>query len=306
MEAAASAYKIIITGTITPGIMKAHACARELKEKQPDQVLDYTMTTLFTAQWDLHLKELQNLKKGEFYHHKGHSLVVYLEHSNGQTTFIGGCESFLEWALQQFRYTDTTSNIIYKNLSSNAYKAALHQTEGRSYVQIEISIGGARPEKVLIELFDDICPKTCENFRQLCVGFKRVADQKLISYVNTDFDRVVKGKFITCGDIKRLFGLPGSFSTFEEGEFADESFAKKHDEPGLLGMCQRSGYANTNECQFYITLSAPLKFMDNKNVVFGRIVNGMRTIRMIEQQETYNEVPVKKVTFESAKVMQQE
>ena len=157
---------------------------------------------------------------------------------------------------------------------------------------------------MLIELFDDICPKTCENFRQLCVGFKRVADQKLISYVNTDFDRVVKGKFITCGDIKRLFGLPGSFSTFEEGEFADESFAKKHDEPGLLGMCQRSGYANTNECQFYITLSAPLKFMDSKNVVFGRIVNGMRTIRMIEQQETYNEVPVKKVTFESAKIMQ--
>ena len=79
-----------------------------------------------------------------------------------------------------------------------------------------------------------------------------------------------------------MFGLPGSFSCFDEGEFADESFAKKHDEPGAIGMCQRGGLPNTNECQFYITLNAPLKFMDNKNVIFGRIVNGMRTIKLIE------------------------
>jgi cyclophilin family peptidyl-prolyl cis-trans isomerase len=112
----------------------------------------------------------------------------------------------------------------------------------------------------------------------------------------------VPGKFIQGGDIRRLFGLPGAFSTYADGEFADESFAKKHTEPGLLGMCHRQGYANTNECQFYITLSAPLTFMDNKNVVFGRIVNGMRTIRMIEQQETYNEAPIKKVTIDAAAI----
>lgn len=198
---------------------------------------------------------------------------------------------------------DNTAKIIYKNLSSNAYKAAINDTDGRSYVQMSIASGGGRPENVLIELFDDTCPKTCENFRQLCVGYKRVADQKLISYLNTDIDRIVKGKFIQGGDIRKLFGLPGAFSIYEEGEFADESFAHKHDQPGLLGMCQRSGYANTNECAFYITLGAPLKFMDNKNVIFGRIVNGFRTIKMIENQETYNEVPVKKVTIEAATIV---
>lgn len=302
MDSATEAVHIVITGTISPLTMKCYTCARELKEKYSEQVADFTLTTLFPAQWDLHLKELQNLKKGEFYKHKGHSLIVYLAHPSGETTYIGGCESFLEWALQGFRYVDNTSNIIYKNLSSNAYRTAINETDGRSYVQLEIAQGGGRPEKVLIELFDDVCPKTCENFKQLCTGFKRVADQKLVSYLNTDIDRVVKGKFIQGGDIRKLFGLPGSFSTYEDGEFADESFAKKHDEPGLLGMCHRSGYANTNECQFYITLSAPLKFMDNKNVVFGRIVNGMRTIKMIEQLDTYNEVPVKKVTIEAAKI----
>ena len=297
-----SSCHIMITGTISPQIMKCYTCARELKEKHPDKVSDYTITHLFPAQWDLYLKELQNLKKGKFYQHKGHNLVVYLAHPSGETTYIGGQESFLEWALQGFRYVDNTANIIYKNLSANGYKTAINDTEGRSYVQLDITQGGGRPEKVLIELFDDVCPKTCENFRQLCVGYKRVADHKLISYLNTDIDRVVKGKFVQGGDIRKLFGLPGAFSIYEEGEFADESFAKKHDEPGLLGMCQRSGYANTNECQFYITLSAPLKFMDNKNVIFGRIVDGMRTIRMIEQQDTYNEVPVKKVTIDAAKL----
>ena len=42
--------------------------------------------------------------------------------------------------------------------------------------------------------------------------------------------------------------------------------------------------------------------MDNKNVVFGRIVNGMRTIKIVERQELYNEKPVKKITIDSAKV----
>ena len=39
-----------------------------------------------------------------------------------------------------------------------------------------------------------------------------------------------------------------SYSAFDEGEFADESFSVKHTEPGLLGMCKRNDYNNTNEC----------------------------------------------------------
>ena len=70
-----------------------------------------------------------------------------------------------------------------------------------------------------------------------------------------------------------------SYSTFDEGEFADERFRVKHPEPGLLGMCKRNDYNNTNECQFYVTLGAPLSYMDNKNVVFGRIINGMDTFK---------------------------
>lgn len=73
------------------------------------------------------------------------------------------------------------------------------------------------------------------------------------------------------------------------GEFADESFHVKHTEVGLLGMCKRSGVKHSNETQFYITLGAPLEFLDNENVVFGRVVMGMDTLARVGQLDTENE-----------------
>ena len=63
----------------------------------------------------------------------------------------------------------------------------------------------------------------------------------------------------------------------------------KHTEIGLLGMCKRNGKKHSNECQFYITTGAPLDFLDNENVVFGRVVSGMHFIETIEKLETVNE-----------------
>lgn len=41
--------------------------------------------------------------------------------------------------------------------------------------------------RVVVELFSDICPKTCENFRCLCTG-----KQRKIKYaqINLDFNNV--------------------------------------------------------------------------------------------------------------------
>lgn len=72
-------------------------------------------------------------------------------------------------------------------------------------------------------------------------------------------------------------------------EFDDESFHVKHTEIGLLGMCKRGGVKHSNETQFYITLGAPLNFLDNENVVFGRVISGMHFLEEIEKLETVNE-----------------
>lgn len=54
-------------------------------------------------------------------------------------------------------------------------------------------------------------------------------------------------------------------------------------------MCKRSGLKHTNNSQFYITTGAPLSFLDNENVVFGRVISGMHFIESIEKLETVNE-----------------
>lgn len=85
-----------------------------------------------------------------------------------------------------------------------------------------------------------------------------------------------------------------------EGEFADESFHIKHTEIGLLGMCKRKAYQHSNECQFYVTTGAPLTFLDNKYVVFGRVVAGMRAFKLIEKLDIINERPVQTVKIVEA------
>lgn len=44
---------------------------------------------------------------------------------------------------------------------------------------IDVTIGDVEVGRLQMELFADVCPKTCENFRQLCTGeFKYVCDTR--------------------------------------------------------------------------------------------------------------------------------
>lgn len=118
----------------------------------------------------------------------------------------------------------------------------------------------------------------------MCCGFKRESDGETVSYVGSEIHRIVPGMFIQGGKCKAL----GCTSAFEE-EFHDESYHVKHTERGLLGMCKREDLKHTNEAQFYITTGAPLSFLDNKNVCFGRVIRGMDIIDKIDKLETVNE-----------------
>jgi len=56
-------------------------------------------------------------------------------------------------------------------------------------------------------------------------------------------------------------------------------------------MCKRNGIPDTNECQFYVTLDAPLNFLDGQTVIFGRIIEGFRVFNMIGKTDLLNEKP---------------
>lgn len=57
-------------------------------------------------------------------------------------------------------------------------------------------------------------------------------------------------------------------------------------------MCKHDGGKHTNDSQFYITMGAPLTFLDNENVIFGRVIQGMSHLEAISQLETVNEQPI--------------
>lgn len=101
----------------------------------------------------------------------------------------------MEWALQTYRYTDKTSDLIYKKLAYDSNKKAFNDTPGRSYCYMNLNHGAALSSKVVFELFDDVCPKTCENFRSLCKSVTLGPGRPLIGYEGTGVHRVVKGMY---------------------------------------------------------------------------------------------------------------
>lgn len=64
---------------------------------------------------------------------------------------------------------------------------------------------------MVIELFDEYCPKTCENFRTLCTGYEKKDDNgnaitEKMSYANSEIHRVVKGMYVQAGDLSKIYG----------------------------------------------------------------------------------------------------
>ena len=169
---------------------------------------------------------------------------------------------------------------------------------GNPVVFFDISIGGHSAGRIKMELFRDVVPKTAENFRQLCTGEFKL-NKVPIGYKNCTFHRIIKDFMIQGGDFVKGDGT-GSLSIFGE-RFPDENFVLKHDKPGLLSMAN-SG-ANTNGSQFFITL-APTQWLDGKHAIFGRVHQGMLSVKMMGQVEVdSNDRPVDDVRIEKGAVL---
>ena len=147
-------------------------------------------------------------------------------------------------------------------------------------VFFDVSIGGQEIGRMKIELFADVVPKTAENFRQFCTGEHR-KDGIPQGYKNATFHRVIKDFMIQGGDFLKGDGT-GLMSIYGSS-FADENFKLKHDGAGLLSMANSGPH--TNGCQFFITC-AKCDFLDNKHVVFGKVVDGLLVMRKIENVPT--------------------
>ncbi|XP_047997156.1 peptidyl-prolyl cis-trans isomerase G [Leguminivora glycinivorella] len=149
----------------------------------------------------------------------------------------------------------------------------------RDRVFMDITIGGLPSGRIVFELYNDVAPKTAENFRALCAGdagIGKVTGKPLI-YKGMLFHRVVKDFMIQGGDFTNANGTGGE--SIYGGTFEDETFELPHDRPYLLSMANRG--KDTNGSQFFIT-TQPAPHLDNVHVVFGAVVSGAMLVRQLE------------------------
>src|SRR4051812_44892518 len=146
-------------------------------------------------------------------------------------------------------------------------------------VFFDITIGEKAAGRIEMELFADTCPKTAENFLQLCVGTTSKGG-KTLHFKGSSFHRVIPDFMCQGGDFTRGDGTGGE--SIYGGRFDDETFAGKagkHFGPGTLSMANAG--PNTNGSQFFICTAAT-PHLDGKHVVFGQVVTGYDVVKTME------------------------
>jgi peptidylprolyl isomerase len=149
------------------------------------------------------------------------------------------------------------------------------QARAPNLVFFDLSIGDAAPARVVVELFDDT-PVTAENFRTLLLGEKGIdaASGIKLDYIDTACWRIIPNLGCFMGEL-----APGVSMASDGSVFNDENFAHRHSGRGTLSMATRGPHMNGST--FFIAFDKAPN-MDFQQVVFGRVIEGIHVLDIIE------------------------
>lgn len=156
------------------------------------------------------------------------------------------------------------------------------------HVYLEVEISSVNIGRMIFKLYNDICPKTAENFRCLCNGERGTGliTKMPLHFQGAKFHRIIPGFMAQGGDFELGDGRGGE--SIYGGKFNDEAggLALRHAKRGLLSMAN-SG-RDTNGSQFFI-LFKPAHHLNGKHCVFGEMVEGHATLDAIEGVKTQSD-----------------
>ncbi len=128
----------------------------------------------------------------------------------------------------------------------------------------EVAVIKTTAGEMVIEFWQDVAPKTVENFKKLAgQGF----------YDGTAFHRIVKGFMIQGGDpLTKDQKMESRWGTGDPGYKIKAEFNDRSHVRGVISMA-RSQNPDSAGSQFFICL-ADAKFLDRQYTAFGRLIKG--------------------------------
>ena len=167
-----------------------------------------------------------------------------------------------------------------------------------SRVFFDIAVNNKSLGRLIFQLYNDVTPKTADNFRSLCTGEKGLGGLgKPLHYKGSSFHRIIPSFMAQGGDFTHGNGTGGE-SIFG-AKFNDENFKIKHTKGGLLSMANAG--RNTNGSQFFITF-VPCPWLDGKHVVFGEVAKGIELLAQLEKYGSQDGRPSAKIVIEDSGV----